>query len=146
MAAPKYISTTSGLFACLQNAEGVPEAVSVTIARGENSIVWSRDNRSFLYECIVDGRTVRVLEEAMGEQSVVQAIVNHLRDPQCSAELRLARSGLAHTPSPNAPPLREGLAGGAALASSHGQMAAGGGDRGLQSAEMDVPSPMQVCM
>jgi hypothetical protein len=144
--APKYISATSGLFACLQNAEGVPEAVSITFARGEGSIVWSRDSGTFAYDCIVEGCTVRVLEEAIGEQSVVQSMVQHMRDPQCPPELRLARSGLARIPQANAPPLREGIAGGAAPASSHGQMGPGAGDRGVLSAEADVPCPMQVCM
>lgn len=144
MAAPKYVLSTSSLYACLQNAEGVPEAVPVTLTTGESSIVWNRDNRTFSYDCIVNGRSVRVLEEALGVQSAVQSMVNHLRDPQGSAELRLARSALAHVPTGNAPPPREGPVGGAP-SPGHDQMAAGSGDqRGPQSAEADVPCPMQV--
>jgi len=140
---PRFLVLDGSLFGCLKNAQGVPEAVSLALASGENSVVWDREHDCFSYDCLIDGRHVHMLESALGPEPQVSAMVDKLRDPQCPAKLQLARASLVHIPRGNAPPLRE-LPSPGGLPSDRAPMAAGGEPRGQTSADAELFGT-QVC-
>lgn len=143
MAAPKFGRDTLNLFACLKNAQGVPEAVPIVLFEGEDSVVWSREYECFSYDCVVNDCVLRILEGAIGDETVVTQLASRLRDPQASAELRLAKAGLRYIPILDAHPPREVLPAGFTPADQV-QMVTSGAARGQLSAEAELPGLMQV--
>ena len=144
MAFPKFGANTPGLFACPKNAEGVPEAVPVTLIAGEYSVVWSRERECFGYDCLVGGYTIRILEGAMGDQGEVTQMASKLRDPHCAPEVRLAKAYLQRVPVSDAHPAHGAMLGGNPLA-GHAQMAPGAETHGPASAEAEQQSLPKVC-
>ena len=143
MAAPKFGRDTFDLFACLKNAQGVPEAVPISLLEGEDSVEWSREVECFSYDCVVNDYVVRILEWAMGSETAVTQLAGRLRDPLASAELRLAKAGLRYIPLADAHPLREVLPVGF-MPGDQVQMGTSGAHRGQLSAEAELPGFMQV--
>ena len=144
---PRFLTFEGSLFGCLKNAQGVPVAVEVSLAANENSVVWDRAHDCFRYDCLCDGRHVHLLEGALGSEPQVSAMVERLRDPQCPAELQLAKSSLAHLPRGDVPPLSELAHAGEAPADRAVMAAgAGAGPRVQAPADVDMLAQVRVCL